>query len=53
MYGYGYGGDYGCGYGGYGGFGGEWLWIVIIIFIIFFICGWGNNNRCGCCQNQR
>lgn len=43
MYGYGYPmyGGYGC-----GGFGGEWIWIVIVVFILLFIvCG---NNRFGC-----
>jgi len=42
---YGYGPEYGCGYGGIG-----WIWIIIVIFIIFFIfCNNGNNlgyNRC-------
>ena len=35
-----------CGYGGYG-YGGnnEWIWIVLIIFIVFFIlCNNRGNN---------
>ena len=52
MFGYGYPGYYGnqgCGYG-YGENNG-WIWIVLIIFIIFFLC-WGNNSNrgnIGCC----
>ena len=44
---------YGCGYPGYGYYPGgysdgnnSWIWIVLIIFIIFFLC-WGNNNNRG------
>ena len=46
MYGYGYPGYYGY-QGGYA-YGcnqnNNWIWIVLIIFIIFFLC-WGNNPR--------
>lgn len=41
---YGYGNGF-CG-------GGEWLWIVIIIFIIFFICGNNFNGGCNCHRNN-
>ena len=41
MYGYGYPGY------GYGGYGGEWLWIVIVVFIVFFLI-WGNNRGNNC-----
>jgi len=39
---YGYGPEYGCGYGGTG-----WLWIVLVIFIIFFIFCNNGSNRLG------
>ncbi len=38
---------YGYGNGYYGGYGGtEWIWILIVIFIIFFLF-WGSNNNYG------
>lgn len=46
MFGYGYPGGYGCSYGG-----GEWIWIVLIIFIIFFI--FCNNRHDGYNQPSR
>lgn len=44
MYGYGY-----PSYVGYGVFGGEWIWIVIVVFILLFIvCGNNGFGGCGC-----
>lgn len=35
------------------GYGNEWLWIVIVLFIVFFLVFWNNgNSSCGC-QNHR
>ena len=42
MYGYGYPGYYG--YQGGCGYNNSWIWIVLVIFVIFFLC-WGNNGR--------
>ena len=47
---YGYGGCCG-GYGGYGYGGGEWILIVLVIFIVIFLCrnnDFHGNNQ-GCC----
>lgn len=44
MYGYGGFQPYGYQYCGYEGQNNNWIWIVLIIFIVFFLC-WGNNNR--------
>ena len=47
-YGYNYGG-YGYNYGGCGD-NGQWIWIVLIIFILLFICcnnrNHGNSSFC-------
>ena len=45
MYGYPcYG--YGPAYGGACCGGGEWVWIIVVIFILFFICGFGPGRCC-------
>lgn len=43
-----YGNTYGC-YPGYSYGGNEWIWILIVIFIIFFLF-WGTGNNG--CHNQ-
>lgn len=44
MYGYGY--PMCCNNSGYNdGFGSSWIWIIIILFILFFICGGFGYNR--------
>jgi len=48
MFGYGYPGYYGYQGCGYGDNNNSWIWIVLIIFIIFFLC-WGNNSNRGIC----
>ena len=44
MYGYGY--PMCCNNSGYNdNFGASWIWIIIILFILFFVCGGFGYNR--------
>ena len=47
MYGYGY--PMCCNQGYNDGFGANWLWIIIIIFVLFFLFG-GTFRGNDCCR---